>query len=78
VWQRSSVFAPLRFIPNSVPCPPAVLLLDQQWESFDELRARVEREWAALPPTADVLSPPLRQKRAKVAARLGVQGQFIG
>ena len=46
-----------------------------QWESFDDLRLRVEAEWAALPPATDVLSAPLREKRAEVAARLGVQGQ---
>lgn len=57
-------------LPPSLPCP--------QWESFDELKARVEREWAALPPTADVLSPSLKQKRVAVAERLGVQGQFTG
>ena len=56
--------------------PPSLPLA--QWESFDELKARVEREWAALPPTADVLAPSLRQKRAAVAERLGVQGQFMG
>jgi hypothetical protein len=40
------------------------------WEDFDALRARVEREWAALPPTADNLSPSLRAKvAAKVAQR---------
>ena len=55
-------------LPRNPPIPP-------QWESFDELRARVEREWAALPPAADVLAPALRAKRAEVAARLGVQGQ---
>jgi hypothetical protein len=37
----------------------------------------VEREWAALPPAADVLAPSLRQKRAAVAARLGLQGQAL-
>jgi nicotinamide phosphoribosyltransferase len=47
-----------------------------QWESFDALRARVEREWTSLPPTADVLSPSLKAKRAAVAERLGVQGQL--
>lgn len=47
-----------------------------QWESFDELRARVEQEWNALPPTADVLAPSLRAKRVAVAERLGVQGQL--
>ncbi|KAI3429358.1 hypothetical protein D9Q98_005453 [Chlorella vulgaris] len=49
--------------------------LPLQWETFDELRQRVEREWAALPPTADVLSAPLRAKRVAVAARLGLKGQ---
>lgn len=49
-----------------------------RWESFDALRARVEREWAAAPPAADVLSPSLRAKRAAVAEQLGVQGQFVG
>lgn len=50
--------------------------LQVQWETFDELRARVEREWNALPPSADVLSPSLRAKRVTVAERLGVQGQL--
>ncbi|PSC68478.1 nicotinate phosphoribosyltransferase [Micractinium conductrix] len=49
-----------------------------EWESFDELRERVESEWTALPPCADVLSASLRAKRDAVAARLGVQGQFVG
>jgi nicotinamide phosphoribosyltransferase len=44
--------------------------LEVGWESFDQLRARVEREWTALPRTADVLSPQLRKKRAQVAARI--------
>lgn len=48
-----------------------------KWESFDELRQRVEKEWVALPRTADVLAPALREKRAAVAARLGVQGQVL-
>lgn len=61
---------------NSLPRLP--FAARPQWESFDELRQRVEREWAALPPTADVLAPALRQKRVQVAARLGVQGQFVG
>lgn len=63
------------------PPPPAVLAapaltLSLQWEPFDELRARVEREWSSLPRTADVLSPSLKAKRAAVAERLGVQDQF--
>lgn len=49
---------------------------DLHWETFDELRARVEAEWAAAPPTADVLAPALRAKRVAVAERLGVQGQY--
>lgn len=50
-----------------LPPPPL------QWESFDALRQRVEREWAALPPTADVVAPELLAKRVAVAQRLGVQ-----
>lgn len=42
------------------------------WESFDTLRQRVEAEWVALPPTADVVSAPLKTKRHEVADRLGV------
>ncbi|KAL4447532.1 hypothetical protein ABPG75_004751 [Micractinium tetrahymenae] len=49
-----------------------------QWENFDELRQRVEREWAALPPTALVLAPELAAKRAAVAERLGVRWQVQG
>lgn len=33
----------------SVPCPMQV-----EWEEFDALRQRAEREWNALPPTAEV------------------------
>jgi hypothetical protein len=40
------------------------------WEDFDTLRNRVEKEWAALPPAADNISPSLRAKvTAKVAQR---------
>ncbi len=42
------------------------------WESFGQLRARVEAEWGALPPAADVLSPEIRQRRREVAAEIGV------
>lgn len=66
---------PFRPPPTAVLAAP-VLSLSLQWESFDELRARVEREWSSLPRTADVLSPTLKAKRAAVAERLGVQGQF--
>jgi nicotinamide phosphoribosyltransferase len=41
-----------------------------RWESFDELRERVEREWAALPPTADVISESLKSKQQEMAAAL--------
>jgi nicotinamide phosphoribosyltransferase len=41
-----------------------------KWESFDELRERVEREWAALPPTADVISESLKRKQQEMAAAL--------
>ena len=45
-----------------------------QWEEFDALRERVAREWGALPQTADVWSPSLRQLRAEVGARLRGKG----
>ena len=32
------------------------------WDDFDTVRQRVEREWAALPPTADNISSNLREK----------------
>jgi nicotinamide phosphoribosyltransferase len=38
-----------------------------QWETFDQLRARVEREWAALPKRADVLSGSLKDKKMEIA-----------
>ena len=41
------------------------------WEDFDALRKRVNDEWHALPPTADVISPPLRDKMRVVAAKHG-------
>lgn len=40
------------------------------WESFDETRERVEKEWNALPKTADVVSASLKAKRDAVGARL--------
>jgi nicotinamide phosphoribosyltransferase len=36
----------------------------QRWEDFDALRARVAREWRALPPYADPISASLRAKMA--------------
>lgn len=41
-----------------------------KWETFDEIKARVEREWAALPKTADVVSEELKEKRKAVAERI--------
>jgi len=42
------------------------------WEGFDALRARVAREWAALPRAADPLSASLKAKvAAQLAARRG-------
>jgi nicotinamide phosphoribosyltransferase len=32
------------------------------WDSFDTVRQRVEREWAALPHTADHISSSLKAK----------------
>lgn len=34
----------------------------RHWEDFDALRARVAREWRALPPSADPISASLRAK----------------
>ena len=41
-----------------------------QWESFDEVRARVRREWAAAPKTGDNVAPELRAAAKSVSARL--------
>lgn len=41
-----------------------------EWESFDALRERVEREWSALPKTADVVAESLKKKKAEIGARL--------
>ncbi|GAB4816246.1 hypothetical protein N2152v2_003292 [Parachlorella kessleri] len=41
-----------------------------EWEDFDTLRQRVQREWEALPPTADVVSPGLKAKRERAVAQL--------
>jgi len=55
------------------PTPTTQVIYDcgpvatHQWEDFDAVRARLAAEWAALPPTADVVSAPLR---AKMDARL--------
>ncbi|KAI9187772.1 hypothetical protein H9P43_002163 [Blastocladiella emersonii ATCC 22665] len=40
-----------------------------QWESFAEVRARVEHEWAARPPVWDPVSPALKAKAAALVAR---------
>lgn len=42
------------------------------WPTFDQLRQRVAEQWEALPPVADVISRELREKRAAVAAQLGL------
>ncbi|KAL4549846.1 hypothetical protein Ndes2526B_g04833 [Nannochloris sp. 'desiccata'] len=41
-----------------------------QWETFDQLRERVEQEWGALPKTADVVAESLKKKRTEVGGRL--------
>lgn len=41
-----------------------------QWENFDQVRARVEREWNELPAKADVISPELMAKVKEVGARI--------
>lgn len=38
------------------------------WQSFSEVRARVQTEWSSLPPAADVISQSLREKMAKLHA----------
>lgn len=40
-------------------------LESHEWDSFDDVRTRLAAEWAALPPTADVISPSLRAKMTK-------------
>ena len=40
------------------------------WETFDDLKARVGREWGGLPKTADVVSDVLKRKRSDVGARI--------
>lgn len=37
-----------------------------RWETFDALRERVEKEWQALPPKADVISESLVAKKEKI------------
>lgn len=46
-----------------------------EWESFDAVRARVRKEWGALPKTADVISRPLRAKVSATLARMGKSSQ---
>lgn len=58
----------LTFTRTSVPFLP--VLPQVEWEEFDALRARVEREWSSLPPTAPVISPELSAKRDKAVAQL--------
>ena len=45
-------------------------MLQVDWEKFSTLRQRVNRQWHALPKTADVLSQPLKHKVKTVTARL--------
>eukprot|EP00891_Asterochloris_glomerata_P006642 jgi/Astpho2/6642/Aster-x1389 len=42
-----------------------------EWEMFSSLKQRVAREWRELPPTADVLSQPLKEKIKEVTSRMG-------
>ncbi len=46
-----------------------------QWDDFDTVRARVVREWAALPKTADVISASLQ---AKVQQQVAARGKAAG
>jgi hypothetical protein len=47
------------------------------WESFDQLRERVAREWTALPPAADNLSDSLKQKIAAQMRARGKEPAFV-
>lgn len=42
-----------------------------QWDDFDAVRERVTREWRALPPAADNLSPSLKAKIAQQMEKRG-------
>ncbi len=44
------------------------------WDSFDEVRARVAREWGALPRTANVISAELAEQVVRCAAEHHVKG----
>ena len=46
-------------------------LLQMEWEMFSDIKQRVAREWRKLPPTADVLSQPLKEKIKEVTSRMG-------
>ena len=46
-------------------------LLQMEWEMFSSLKQRVAREWRELPPTAEVLSQPLKEKIKEVTSRMG-------
>lgn len=43
-----------------------------EWDDFDTVRERAAREWAALPPAADPLSPSLK---AKIATQMRLRGK---
>lgn len=57
----------LRVVYDKGPVPGLV------WETFDEVRKRLESEWVALPPGVDAISESLRAKQAAIAAKLRAQ-----
>jgi nicotinamide phosphoribosyltransferase len=44
--------------------------VDVAWETFDEMRQRVAREWRALPKQSDPFSPELQAKIERVSAEM--------
>ena len=49
----------------------SLTLLQMEWEMFSNIKQRVAQEWRELPPTADVLSQPLKEKIKEVTSRMG-------
>lgn len=43
---------------------------EYKWETFDELRKRVEWEWNSIPPTSQVISPTLSEKRRVLGEKI--------
>lgn len=56
----------LRVVYDHGPLPESAFV----WDDFETIRQRVEREWAALPDTADVVSVELKEKMKRVRAEV--------